>query len=474
MKILPVILCGGSGTRLWPLSRQIRPKQFLPLLDDETIFTKTCKRVFNQELFYNPIVVSNENFRFNIREELKQMKQNAEAILLEPIARNTAGAIAVAASYAKENIGEDVVLLVMPSDHIIKDTKLFVENIKRAELLVQQGNMVTFGIEPKSPETAYGYIEKANEQGDVAKFIEKPDKKKAIKLIGQGNCYWNSGIFAFTAEKYLTELKKYEPATYENALLALANSTKLDEFTCLEEESFKKCKDTSIDYAVMEKTSEIKIITLPKKIGWNDLGSFNALHSESEKCEKGNSIVGDVISENNENCYLRSDKGLLVGIGLKNIIVIQVNDVTLVLDKENAQSVKDVVKLIRNQNRTEHLAHPEVLRPWGSYEEVFYGDEFKVKYIVVNPHSSISLQYHNYRAEHWIVVKGKAKVTIDEKTSEVISNQSTFIPVGAVHRIENIYDEPLEFIEVQTGSILEESDITRLEDKYNRVNDKVA
>lgn len=470
MKILPVILCGGSGTRLWPLSRQVKPKQFLKLIDDETLFSKALKLVSDKENFHKPLIISNTEFRFNIREELEDLSMKAETIILEPQAKNTAAAIAVAAKYAEVKFGNDVVLLVMASDHIIRGKNEFLEKVFHAKHLAQKGFLSTFGIEPTRAETAYGYIEKLDDEENVRRFIEKPDIEKANELIATGKCYWNSGIFCFSVGSYLAELDKFEPEIlkYANAAIKLANS--VDGFVCLDEQSFAKCKNISIDYAVLERTSKIKLVTLPASVGWNDLGSFNSLHDESEKDKNGNSIIGDVIAEKTSNCYLRSDKGLLVTIGLKDIIAIQVNDVTLIANKNDVQSVKDVVAYIRQQNRTEHLAHPQVFRPWGSYEEIFFGADFKVKYIVVKPHSSISLQYHNHRAEHWIIVRGQAKVTNGKKVSVIDANQSTYIPKGNIHRIENESDEELELIEVQTGEILEESDIVRLEDKYHRIN----
>ncbi len=469
-KILPVILCGGSGTRLWPLSRQVRPKQFLNLVDNETLFTKAIKLVSDANNFLPPLIISNGEHRFNIREELLKVGVSAEAVILEPESKNTAAAITVAALYAKQNFSEEVVLLVMASDHIIKSGSSFLQSVFKARELAKKGYIATFGVTPTSPETGYGYIEKKDEDGNIERFIEKPSLEKAVSLLKEGNFYWNSGIFCFSAKTYLFELDLYEPEIITLGKASLGLATHVDEFTFLNADSFSKCKEISIDYAVLEKTSKIKLITFPPDIGWSDLGNFNALHSETAQDKAGNSTVGDVISENNSNCYLRSDKGLLVAIGLKDIIAIQVNDVTLICNKKDAQSVKDVVLYIRKQNRAEHLAHPQVFRPWGSYEEIFMGGRFKVKYIIVKPGSSISLQYHNHRAEHWIMVSGTAKVTNGEKTIMLNSDESTYIPQGSIHRIENETDENIEFIEVQTGEILEECDIIRIEDKYNRTN----
>ncbi|HCR85549.1 MAG TPA: mannose-1-phosphate guanylyltransferase/mannose-6-phosphate isomerase [Alphaproteobacteria bacterium] len=472
MKILPVILCGGSGTRLWPLSRQAKPKQFLKLVDNETLFSKAIKLISDPEHFLKPLIISNAEFRFDVLQELEINATSVENIILEPASRNTAAAIAAAAKYTSQRISGDVIMLVMPSDHIIRSKNDFLESVFNAKSLAEKGFLTTFGVVPKSPETAYGYIQKKDDEGSIKRFIEKPDIKKAKTLLKNGNCYWNSGIFCFSADAYINELKKFEPEILTHVTSSITLSRQAEGFKYLDEDSFRKCKDISIDYAVLEKTSLIKLITLPATVGWNDVGSFNALHDETEQDEHGNSIIGDVIAEKSKNCYLRSDKGLLVAIGLKDIIAIQVNDVTLIANKKDVQSVKDIVIMIRQQNRTEHLAHPQVFRPWGSYEEIFIGEQFKVKYIVVKPGSSISLQYHNHRAEHWVIVKGRAKVTNNGDVIKLDANQSTYIPQGSIHRIENETDEPLEFIEVQTGEILEEKDIVRLEDKYNRAQKK--
>jgi mannose-1-phosphate guanylyltransferase/mannose-6-phosphate isomerase len=436
------------------------------LVDNETLFAKVCRLVSDENIFLKPLIVSNIDYRFYIRDELEKLNINPTAIILEPKQQNTCPAIAIANHFISKNLSEDTLVLILPSDHIIKNHAIFYDSLIKAQKFANQNYLTVFGICPTEPQTNYGYIEKLNDEGDIQSFVEKPNKQKAEEFFNSKNYFWNSGIFCFKAKAFLNELKKFKFNIFEQTELSLKNSCMLDEFIMLEQDNFLKCENISVDYAVMEHSKNIKLVELPLEMGWNDLGNFIELYKESKQDENKNSIIGNVVSENNKNCYLRSDKGLIIALGLDDIIVVQVNDITMVSKKSDVKNLKEIILKIKESEYSKYLSNPMVLRPWGSYEEICLGENFKVKYIIVKPNSAISLQYHNHRAEHWVIVKGRAKVTVENDIFNLDTLQSTYIPVACIHRIENLESENLEFIEVQTGSIIEESDIVRLDDNF--------
>jgi mannose-1-phosphate guanylyltransferase/mannose-6-phosphate isomerase len=475
MKITPVILSGGSGTRLWPVSRELNPKQFLDFFGKHSLFQQTALRVKSKD-FERPIVVCNNEHRFTAAEELQKIGIEPHSIILEPCARNTAPAIAIAAIGVITSDQKNDVILVMPSDHIIRDEKKFITQVKNSFAAAQAGYLITFGIMPDKAETGYGYIKKSAEVKDfsevfsVEKFIEKPNQETAEKFLAEGksfgNYLWNSGIFMFRASAYLEALQKYHNDIFI-ACINSHNKARRDlDFMRLPEEDFGQCANISIDYAVMEKAEKVAVV--PVNIGWSDVGSWSAVAELSPQNEDGNTLLGDAFSLNSKNCYVNSRSRLVATIGVENLIVIALKDVVLVLNKNNSQDVKKMFELLKNQKREECFSHTKVLRPWGSFEVIDEADRFKAKRITVKPGASLSLQMHNHRAEHWIVVKGVAHVTCDRDEFILTEDKSTYIPIGKKHRLENKGKIPLELIEVQTGEYLGEDDIVRFSDIYGR------
>ena len=466
-KIMPVIMSGGSGTRLWPLSRQTKPKQFLPLYTDQSLLQETVARLDGIHC-QSPFVICNEEHRFLVAEQLRQIDQKA-CILLEPMGRNTAAAIALAAFKAVEG-GENPILLILAADHLIEETHCFQQCVTQAVHAASHGYLVTLGIVPNKPETGYGYIEKGQQITEgvyqVSRFVEKPDEVTAQAYIQSGDYYWNSGMFVFAAQAYLEQLQAFRPDIYTACKKAMEHQTADMDFIRVDKEAFIACPSESIDYAVMEKTQ--KAVMIPLDAGWTDIGSWSALWEVSPKDEQGNSLRGDVLVQETENTLVYADNRLVVTLGVQDIIVVETKDAVLVADKNSIQQVKDIVNRLQQQERREVVQHNNVHRPWGEFDSIGQGARYQVKKITVNPGARLSLQLHHYRAEHWIVVKGTAKVTNGEETYFLTENQSTFIPVGQKHSLENPGKLPLELIEVQSGSYLGEDDIVRFVDDYGR------
>lgn len=464
--IVPVILSGGSGTRLWPHSRARQPKQFVQLLgDDGSLFQKTVTRLVHPE-GPRPIVVCNTDHRFMVAEQLRDLGVTGSSILLEPVGRNTAPAIALAAFDALSQ-HDDPVLIAAPADHLIRDLEAFNAAIASGLESALAGQMVTFGIVPTSPETGYGYI-RAQSQGvsAVSEFVEKPDQVTAQAYLDSGNYFWNSGIFMFKASAYLQELAHHAEGMHSACIAAYeAMSTDLD-FKRIEEQSFLACPNDSVDYAVMEHTDKATVV--PMDCGWSDVGSWDALWQVQEKTPEGNVFKGDVLSHNSRNNYVDAKKRLVALVGCENLTVVETPDAVLVADRAASQDIKKIVEQLKAQNRDEAELHSRVYRPWGNYEGIDEGPRYQVKRIVVSPGERLSLQKHHHRAEHWIVVSGTALITCGDKEFLMSENESTYIPLGEVHRLENPGKLPLELIEVQSGSYLGEDDIVRLEDVYGR------
>ena len=471
MLIQPVILSGGSGTRLWPLSRAALPKQFLPLVSEKTMFQETLERLRGLSDITAPIVVCNNEHRFLAAEQLREIEMPPLALILEPFGRNTAPAVAAAAftAQAKET---DAILLILPADHLIRDVASFHQAIQSALSLAKQDKLVTFGITPNEPSTGFGYIERGmalqgTEQSyNVARFVEKPDLEKAKLFLASGNFFWNSGMFVFKASCYLKELQQHRPDIYAASQQAWQLSHRDLDFCRLDEHAFKDCPSDSIDYAVMEHTHAATMVTVD--IGWSDIGSWSSLSETCSQDSRGNALRGDVYAAKTDNCYIRSESRLVAVIGVKDLVIVETADAILVTHKKDSQDVKHTVEYLKQAERSEHLVHRKVYRPWGYYEGIDEGNRFQAKRITVNPGAKLSLQKHKLRAEHWVVVSGKARVTRGEDTLVLYPDQSTYIPLGVVHRLENIGNEPLHLIEVQSGSYLGEDDIERFDDDYNR------
>jgi mannose-1-phosphate guanylyltransferase/mannose-6-phosphate isomerase len=460
-------LCGGSGTRLWPLSRTFHPKQFIEL-DAGTLFGRTVKRAAGLSGTGKPIVVCNENHRFFAAGILQELGVAAD-ILLEPLARNTAPAIALAAMAAREG-GEDPLLLVLPSDHLISPDEALNEAVKTASGAAGNGSLVTFGVTPSRPETGYGYIRRGEEAGPgifrVDRFVEKPGRKEAEELLADGGYTWNSGMFLFRASTFMNELTRCAPAIYDACQKAWTGRSRDLDFVRVGREDFAASPSDSIDYALMERTQAACVVPLTAE--WNDLGSWKAFYDVSPRDERGNARLGDVVALDSDNCYLHATHRLLATLGVKDLVVVETADAVLVADWSRTQEVKKVLAKLAAEGRSEADTHVKVYRPWGSYESLSFGDRFQVKRIVVNPGKVLSLQFHHHRAEHWVVVRGTAKITVNGEVRLLGEDQSTYIPLGAVHRLENPGRIPLELIEVQTGAYLGEDDIVRLEDSYGR------
>lgn len=473
--IVPVILSGGSGTRLWPLSRSLHPKQYLRLVDERTMLQNTVLRLNGLVDPGGMLVLCNEEQRFTVAEQLRVIDQKASAIILEPVGKNTAPAVAVAAFKALET-EDDPVLLVLPADHHIQDGVEFLKTVKVGEELARQGRLIAFGIQPRSPETGYGYIRSGDhlpgfvqsgpDAFEIDEFVEKPDLETAQGYMESGDYFWNSGMFMFSAATFLEELRHFAPEMVEACERANAGGESDLDFFRLDAEAFKSCPADSLDYAIMEKTESGAVV--PLNVEWSDLGSWDALWHVRQRDENQNVTIGDVITHDVEDCFLQSTDRLLAVIGVRDHIIVETADAVLVTPKDRVQDVKVLVESLRAKGRDEADSHKKVYRPWGSYESIDMGDRFQVKRITVKPGAKLSLQKHFHRAEHWIVVRGTALVTRDEEQIVLEENQSTYIPLGAFHRLENPGKILLELIEVQSGSYLGEDDIVRIEDVYGR------
>jgi len=465
--IVPTIMCGGSGTRMWPLSRTMYPKQFLSLVNETSLLQDTLLRLPKE--CNQSILICNEEHRFLVAEQARSYVQNP-AIILEPEGRNTAPALALAAIQALEK-NKDAILLVLASDHVIKDTGQFHKVIEQANQLANEDKLVTFGIVPTHAETGFGYIKQGKQLDGfgyiVDKFIEKPNVHLAEEFVAAGVYLWNSGMFMFKASRYLEELNKYKPQIFAQCSEAMADINLDMDFIRPDKDAFMACEDESIDYAVMENTDSAVVV--PLDAGWSDVGSYSALWDITEKDDNNNVIKGDAITVNSKNCYLHSDSRLISTIGVNNLVIVDTKDAILVANKDDVQDIKTVVKMLKDNDRAEATQHRLVYRPWGHYDSIDIGDRFQVKRITVKPGAKLSVQMHYHRAEHWIVVSGSAMVTINKETKLYTENQSCYIPIGAVHALENPGKLPLELIEVQSGSYLGEDDIVRFEDKYGRV-----
>lgn len=467
---LPVIMAGGSGTRLWPLSRQLNPKQFLPLVDpDLTMLQATIQRLDGLD-HATPRLICNENHRFLAAEQLRQLGLEEANIILEPVGRNTAPAIALAALQALSE-QTDPIMLVLAADHLIQDVNAFHQSIAKALVLAESGKLVTFAITPTHPETGYGYLQMGAAVGEggfeVSRFVEKPDLATAQDYLAQGSYFWNSGMFMFRASRYIQELERFQPTIVSVCREALAKGEQDMHFTRVDSAIFSSSPDDSIDYAVMEKTSDA--VMVPLNAGWSDIGSWSAIWDSGEKNEQGNLFKGDVLSENTSGSYVHATHRLVTTVGVENLIIVETKDAVLVAHKDHVQDVKKIVDQLKGCKRHEHTNHREVYRPWGVYDSIDNGERYQVKRITVKPGEKLSVQMHHHRAEHWIVVSGTARVTNGEKTYLVTENQSTYIPIGQIHALENPGMIPLELIEVQSGSYLGEDDIVRFEDIYGRV-----
>jgi len=466
----PVILSGGSGTRLWPLSRKNLPKQFLQLTGARTLFQQTVERSRSLYDKNAPIVVCSEEHRFLVAEQLRELKVSGATILLEPVPRNTAPAIALAAWQALAS-DTDAILLVLPADHLIGDTASFIEAATKALPLAKEGWLVTFGIRPEAPETGFGYIKRAEAVAEggfrVERFVEKPDSATAQKYVNTGDYEWNSGMFLFKAARFIEELQQHAPGVHA-ATKAAFESAKSDlDFVRIDQDAFKASPNDSIDYAVMEKTTRAAVV--PVSCGWSDIGSWSALWAASERDSDGNRLEGDVIAIESKNCFMRgTDRRLVAAFGVEDLVIVDTPDAVLVASRARVQEIKRLVDKIKSDGRQEHMFHRKVYRPWGSYDSIDMGDRFQVKRITVKPGAALSLQKHHHRAEHWVIVSGTAEVTRNEEVFLLSENESTYLPLGAVHRLRNPGKVPLELIEVQAGSYLGEDDIVRLEDVYGR------
>ena len=469
--IYPVILSGGSGTRLWPMSRTLYPKQLLRLLGDDSLLQQTVRRVADPSRFAPPLLVANEEHRFIVAEQLREAGARSRALLLEPVGRNTAPAACIAALMLAESEPQGLMLL-LPSDHIIGDEAAFAVAIEQAEAAARAGALVTFGITPERPETGYGYIRRGAPIDGiasvfrVAEFVEKPALGVAENFVASGDYFWNGGIFLFPAALFLDELEGMRPDIVRACREALAGARRDDDFIRLDRAAFESCPADSIDYAVMEHTSRAAVV--PVGMAWSDVGSWDALWEISDKDAAGNAIAGNVIAEDTRNCYLRSEAGLVAAIGIEDLVVVATSDALMLAPRDRTQEVRRLVARLAAERREEADALPTVHRPWGTYRSLHNGHRVQVKHITVKPGGRLSLQMHHHRAEHWIVVQGTAKIRRGDEEMMLTEDQSTYIPLGTAHRLENPGKIPLHLIEVQSGSYLGEDDIIRFEDSYGR------
>lgn len=475
--LIAVVMAGGTGSRLWPLSRELYPKQFLQLSGEHSLLQTTLLRLSNLSC-ETPLVITNEQHRFIVAEQLRQIDQLRDNIILEPCGRNTAPAIALSAfSALKRNEQEEPLLLVLAADHIITKEKIFCDAIQKAIPIAENGSIVTFGIVPEYAETGYGYIERDTDvlslsnvaEGEfyrVKNFVEKPDRLTAEKYISSGNYFWNSGMFMFKASAYLEELKKYRPDIYSICEQVVSSSYRDLDFIRLPEEIFKDCPAESIDFAVMEKTD--RCIVCPVDIGWSDVGSWQSLWDISDKTHTGDVCKGDVLTYNTKNNYIYSESALVAAVGVEDVVIVQTKDAILVSKKSDVQDVKKIVEMLKSQERSEYIAHREVFRPWGKFDAIDQGERYKVKKIIVKPGEGLSLRMHHHRSEHWIVLSGTAKVTLNDKTMLVTANESIYIPLGATYSLENPGIIPLNLIEVSSGDYLGEDDIVRQKERYRK------
>jgi mannose-1-phosphate guanylyltransferase/mannose-6-phosphate isomerase len=482
--ITPVIMAGGTGTRLWPLSRELYPKQFLTIADNESMLQQTVARLSGME-HGAPVLICNEEHRFIAAEQMRLGGYDHGGIILEPVGRNTAPAIALAALQAVDNAIDDQepVLLVLAADHIIEDAQAFKTSVEKALPFAENDQLVTFGIIPTAPETGYGYIKRrtscegrdTNASHDafmVSEFVEKPDLETAQAYLDSGDYYWNSGMFLFKARRYLEELAKFAPDILDVCKRAIAAPSQDLDFVRVDKAIFAICPNDSIDYAVMEPLcaqGSNSAMVVPMDAGWSDVGSFSALWEVSAKDDNQNSIKGDVITVDSTNNYIYAENRLVSTVGVDNLVIVETKDAILVASKDKVQDVKTIVNQLKEAGRTEHKLHREVYRPWGKYDAIDFGKRDQVKRITVKPGEKLSIQKHHHRSEHWIVVSGTASVLNGDKTMLVTENESTYIPLGTIHALENPGKIPLEMIEVQTGSYLGEDDIVRFEDRYGRV-----
>ena len=468
--IVPVILSGGSGSRLWPLSREHYPKQLLAFIGEQTMLQETARRLKGSPEVRRAVVICNEEHRFLVAEQLRQIDHLPQDILLEPFGRNTAAALTLAALTVRAQ-APDTVMLVMPADHMIRDLDAFHVAVNKGQRQALTGKLVTFGIVPTSPETGYGYIRKgatlaSGDAYQVDRFVEKPDAATAHTYLASGGYLWNSGIFMMTAARWLEEIQRFRPDIAEASTSAWREGRRDMDFFRVGKDAFNRCPSESIDYAVMEKTDSAVVI--PLAAGWSDIGAWSSLWEASERDTDGNVLRGDVVAVDTQDTLLIAKHRFVAAVGLRDVMVVETADAVLVAHKDRAQEVKAIVNFLKEAKRSEHVTHRKVYRPWGCYEGVDVGETFQVKRITVNPGAALSLQMHYKRAEHWIVVKGTAKVTRGDDVFTLVANQSTYIPIGTKHRLENPDTIPLEMIEVQSGSYLGEDDIVRFEDKYNR------
>ncbi len=465
MKIIPVILSGGVGSRLWPLSREHFPKQCLPLTDKEySLLQQTMLRTLSLEVA-DPIVVCNEDHRFLIAQQLQSIGVKKSSIVLEPKGRNTAPAIALAALEALRSQSDDALMLVLPADHVIRDLAAFETTIKQAVELAKQDALVTFGVQPTRPETGYGYI-RSGDNFSVVEFVEKPNLEKAQAYLDSGEYLWNSGMFLFRAKAFLDELSTHRDDIFQAVNLAYQQRTEDLDFVRIDAELFSQCPEESIDFAVMESTKKAKVV--PYAGDWSDIGAWDALYDYADKDADNNVLLGDVMAEGSSHCLIRSESRLVAAVGVSDLVIVETADAVLVMDKNNAQDVKKIVKRIKAEGREEHMYHTTVHRPWGTYQTVDLGGRHQVKRIMVKPGEKLSVQMHHHRAEHWVVVSGTAKVQNGDREILLTENESTYIPVGVVHALENPGKIPLELVEVQSGSYLGEDDIVRFSDRYGR------